>query len=68
MSSVEAAERAMWTQFAGNVLCHGAVSPCDGDWYGGITQENASSFLNALVNVPVGSQAGDLANYCCLCV
>lgn len=45
-------------KFAGNVLCHGAVSPCDGDWYGGITQENASSFLNALVNVPVGCDGG----------
>lgn len=43
-------------QFAGNVLCHGSVSPCDGDWYGGITKHNAEGFLDALVNVQVGPQ------------
>ncbi len=44
---------AFHVQFAGNVLCHGAASPCDGDWYGGISKDNASAFLGALVNFKV---------------
>lgn len=45
-------------KFAGNVLCHGSVSPCDGDWYGGITKDNAEGFLDALVNIQVGCDGG----------
>lgn len=43
-------------QFAGNVLVYGGISPCDGDWFGGITQYNAEQFLDRLVNMEVGEQ------------
>ena len=29
-------------QYAGNVLVYGAMSPCDGDWFGGVNDSNAA--------------------------
>lgn len=40
-------------QYAGNVLVMGAISPCDGDWYGGLRADDAESFLTALTGVEV---------------
>ena len=40
-------------QFAGNVLVYGGISPCDGDWFGGITKSNAEQFLDSLINLEV---------------
>lgn len=40
-------------QFAGNVLVYGGISPCDGDWFGGVTQHDAERFLDRLVNMEV---------------
>jgi hypothetical protein len=35
------------------VIVYGAVSPCDGDWYGGINVKNCNAFLNALLHAEV---------------
>lgn len=43
----------MILQYAGNVIVYGAISPCDGDWFGGITEDNAAAFFKALVGSPV---------------
>ena len=40
-------------QYAGNVLVYGAMSPCDGDWFGGVNDSNAAEFLNGVVNAEV---------------
>lgn len=40
-------------KYAGNVVCYGAVHPCDGDWFGGVNAGNAESFLDALLAVEV---------------
>jgi len=40
-------------QYAGNVLVMGAITPCDGDWYGGLRADDAETFVNALTNVEV---------------
>ena len=40
-------------QYAGNVLVYGAMSPCDGDWYGSVTKDNAAEFLDAIITIPV---------------
>jgi len=40
-------------QYAGNVLVFGAIHPCDGDWFGGLSADNAAEFLEGLVNVEV---------------
>ena len=45
-------------QYAGNVLVYGPVSPCDGDWYGGVTAEAAEGFLDALTGAEIGGQGG----------
>ena len=42
-------------QYAGNVLVMGAITPCDGDWYGGLRADDAESFLTALTGVEVRS-------------
>ena len=42
-------------QYAGNVLVMGAITPCDGDWYGGLRADDAESFLTALTGVEVCS-------------
>jgi hypothetical protein len=41
-------------QYAGNVLVFGSMTPCDGDWFGGITPENAADFFTAFVDIKVG--------------
>lgn len=41
-------------QYAGNVLVYGAMSPCDGDWFGGINERNAAAFLEGIINAEVG--------------
>ena len=48
----------VWVQFSGNVLVYSAVSPCDGDWYGGITPSNVEPFLDALADADVGASGG----------
>lgn len=40
-------------QYAGNVLVYGAISPCDGDWFGGINASNAAVFMEGLINAEV---------------
>lgn len=43
---------------AGNVLVHGAVHPCDGDWFGGLSAPAAGAFLDALLGMEVGADGG----------
>ena len=45
-------------QYAGNVLVYGPASPCDGDWYGGVTADSAEAFLDALMAADVGGHGG----------
>ena len=45
-------------QYAGNVLVYSAVSPCDGDWFGGVSAANAGAFLDALADADVGGSGG----------
>lgn len=45
-------------QYAGNVLVYSAISPCNGDWFGGINTKNADAFLDALADVEFGSSGG----------
>jgi hypothetical protein len=45
-------------QYAGNVLVYGPASPCDGDWYGGVTADSAETFLDALFGADVASHGG----------
>ena len=45
-------------QYAGNVLVYGPASPCDGDWYGGVTADGAEAFLDALMAADVGGHGG----------
>ncbi len=45
-------------QYAGNVVVYSAVSPCDGDWFGGINPDNAEEFLDAMADVQFGSSGG----------
>ena len=40
-------------QFAGNVLVYGALSPSDGDWFGGLNADNAERFMDALLELQV---------------
>ena len=50
-------------QYAGNVLVYGAVSPCDGDWFGGVNKSNAANFLDAVINAEVsGRVLHDISN------
>ena len=51
-------------QYAGNVLVYGAMSPCDGDWFGGVNKSNAASFLDAVINAEVSLSS--MALYMCL--
>lgn len=46
-------------QYAGNVLVYGAMSPCDGDWFGGVNKQNAVDFLNAIINAEVRNTVAD---------
>ena len=43
-------------QYAGNVLVYGAMSPCDGDWFGGVNSRNAAEFLNGVINAEVSTK------------
>ncbi|BDA40694.1 probable altered inheritance of mitochondria protein 32 [Coccomyxa sp. Obi] len=45
-------------KYAGNVLVYSAISPCNGDWFGGINPGNAEAFLDALADVEFGSSGG----------
>ncbi|CAK0734722.1 hypothetical protein CVIRNUC_000472 [Coccomyxa viridis] len=45
-------------KYAGNVLVYGPASPCDGDWYGGVTADCAEAFLDALMAADVGGHGG----------
>ena len=45
-------------QYAGNVLVYGPASPCDGDWYGGVTAETAERFLDAVTGADIGGHGG----------
>ena len=47
-------------QYAGNVVVYGQMSPCDGDWFGGVTVSNAQQFLTSLVEMEVGWILPDL--------
>lgn len=46
-------DSACGVQYAGNVLVYGAMSPCDGDWFGGVNKANAADFLTAVINAEV---------------
>lgn len=46
------------SQYAGNVLVYSAISPCNGDWFGGINSGKAESFLDALADVEFGGSGG----------
>lgn len=37
---------------------YSAVSPCDGDWFGGVSAANAGAFLDALADADVGGSGG----------
>ncbi len=41
-------------KYAGNVVVYGAMHPCDGDVFGGVTAACADAFLDALMGVEVG--------------
>lgn len=45
-------------QYAGNVVVYSAISPCNGDWFGGINPDNAAAFLDAVADVHFGSSGG----------
>lgn len=45
-------------KYAGNVLVYGAMSPCDGDWFGGVNDSNAAEFLSGVLDAEVGSEGG----------
>ncbi|KAK9824525.1 hypothetical protein WJX72_011092 [[Myrmecia] bisecta] len=45
-------------KFAGNVLVFGPVSPCDGDWFGGISADNAEQVFEALTTMQIGTEGG----------
>ena len=45
-------------KYAGNVLCYGAVHPCDGDWFGGLDASRADEFVDALIMIEVGAGRG----------
>lgn len=40
-------------QYAGNVLVFGAISPSDGDWFGGIMPADADEFFTGLTDIEV---------------
>jgi hypothetical protein len=42
------------TQYAGNVLVYGGISPNEGDWFGGVTADDAEQLLTALTEIEVG--------------
>ena len=41
-------------QYAGNVLVYGGISPNEGDWFGGVTADDAEQLLTALTEIEVG--------------
>ena len=41
------------SEYAGNVVAYGASSPCDGDWFGGVSERGARRFLNAVAYMEV---------------
>lgn len=51
--------RTICVQYAGNVLVYGAMSPCDGDWFGGVNKQNAADFLNAIIDAEVSNTVAD---------
>ncbi len=53
-------------QYAGNVLVYGAVSPCDGDWFGGVNEANADAFLHGVISAEVSRLLAHSAPYCCM--
>lgn len=44
----------MHAQYAGNVLVYGGISPNEGDWFGGVTADDAEQLLTALTEIEVG--------------
>jgi hypothetical protein len=44
--------------YAANVLVYGARFPSDGDWFGGVHEDNAEEFLDALLGVEIGVDGG----------
>lgn len=42
-------------KYAGNVVVYGAMHPCDGDVFGGVSAAGAAAFLDALMGVEVRS-------------
>lgn len=48
----------MRVQYAGNIVVLSAVSPCDGDWYGGVNAGNAEAWLDALADADVSGSGG----------
>jgi hypothetical protein len=45
-------------QYSGNVLVYSAVSPCDGDWFGGVDVASAEGFLDALADADISASGG----------
>jgi hypothetical protein len=45
-------------RFAGNLLVYGPSHPADGDWFGGLTEEDAPQFLEALAEMDLGTDGG----------
>ncbi len=53
-------------QYAGNVLVYGAMSPCDGDWFGGVNDSNAAEFLSGVLDAEVCRMSTFEAHYPCV--
>ena len=49
------------------MLVYGAMHPCDGDWFGGLSAENAEEFLDALEHMDVRG-GGWLLWWCARCL
>lgn len=45
-------------KYAGNVLVYGAISPNEGDWFGGVSADDAEELLTALTEIEIGSEGG----------
>ncbi|KAL4424972.1 hypothetical protein ABPG77_002857 [Micractinium sp. CCAP 211/92] len=45
-------------KYAGNVVVYGAMHPCDGDVFGGVTAACADAFLDAFMGVELGVDGG----------
>ena len=46
-------------QYAGNVIVHGALSVCDGEWYGGLRASDAKQFLHEILTLSVSRNVNE---------